>query len=156
MSKRANLYTGKAGQMAAMSEFLIRGWNVGMPEVDVGDDIFVVRDSDGDFHRVQVKTANATGTRAVSATYSFPLAQLRTPSQPELTYVLAVRWDAAWTDYIVMARRELLSLHRDGMGHLRHDRMTLRLGITETAVRCGEFDLSSYRNNWSRFPIIEH
>jgi len=31
-------YVGKAGQLAAMAEFLLRGYNVAMPEVDVGDD----------------------------------------------------------------------------------------------------------------------
>lgn len=36
-----NLYVGRAGQMAVMSEFLVRGYNVAIPEVDVGDDIFV-------------------------------------------------------------------------------------------------------------------
>jgi hypothetical protein len=38
-----------------MSEFLMRGWNVAVPEVDIGDDIFVVRDENGEFVRVQVK-----------------------------------------------------------------------------------------------------
>lgn len=156
MSKRANLYTGKAGQMAAMSEFLIRGWNVGIPEVDVGDDIFVVRDSDGDFHRVQVKTANATGKRKLAAMYSFPLPQLRTPSQPELTYVMAVRYLEMWTDFIVMARRDLWTLHRDGMGSVSNDRIVLRLSLTDKGIRCGDVDLSAYRNNWERFPVIEH
>ncbi len=28
-----------------MAEFLLRGWNVAIPEVDVGDDIFVVDDN---------------------------------------------------------------------------------------------------------------
>ena len=27
-----------------MSEFLTRGWNVAIPEVDIGDNIFVVQD----------------------------------------------------------------------------------------------------------------
>ena len=44
MSKRTNLYTGRAGQLAVMAELLLRGWNTAIPEVDVGDDIFVVRD----------------------------------------------------------------------------------------------------------------
>ena len=39
MSKKANLYVGRAGQMVVISEFLIRGWNVAVPEVDVGDDL---------------------------------------------------------------------------------------------------------------------
>jgi len=43
-----------------MSEFLARGYNVAVPEVDRGDDLFVVQDESGDFDRIQVKTACAT------------------------------------------------------------------------------------------------
>ena len=42
-----------------MSYFLLRGWNVAVPEVDVGDDIFVVDDKKGVFYRIQVKTSQA-------------------------------------------------------------------------------------------------
>jgi hypothetical protein len=59
MSKKFNLYLGKAGQLTTMSEFLARGWNVATPEVDVGDGLFVVEDKKGLFKRVQVKTAQA-------------------------------------------------------------------------------------------------
>jgi hypothetical protein len=34
-------YVGRAGQLAVMAEFLLRGYNVAIPEVDEGDDIFV-------------------------------------------------------------------------------------------------------------------
>lgn len=51
-----NLYLGRAGQMAVMAEFLVRGYNVAIPEVDIGDDIFVVRDDDGEYSRIQVKS----------------------------------------------------------------------------------------------------
>ncbi|MEZ4731127.1 MAG: hypothetical protein R3E79_28740 [Caldilineaceae bacterium] len=48
MSRRA-LYIGRSGQMAAMAEFLYRGYNAAIPEVDIGDDIFVVKDSNGEY-----------------------------------------------------------------------------------------------------------
>jgi len=54
-----NLYIGSAGQAAAMSEFLVRGYNVAIPEVDRGDDLFVVQDASGSFNRIQVKTSIA-------------------------------------------------------------------------------------------------
>ena len=54
-------HVGKSGQLAVMSELLLRGYNVAMPEVDVGDDVFVVRDEEESVTRVQVKSANATG-----------------------------------------------------------------------------------------------
>jgi hypothetical protein len=47
MTPKFNLYLGKAGQFASMSYFLMRGWNVAIPEVDVGDDLFVVDDKKG-------------------------------------------------------------------------------------------------------------
>ena len=30
-------YTGKAGQLAVMGEFTLRGYNVAMPEIDKGE-----------------------------------------------------------------------------------------------------------------------
>lgn len=35
---------GRAGEFFAMSELLLRGWNVAVPVVDVGDDVFVIDD----------------------------------------------------------------------------------------------------------------
>jgi|GEM_PF-4307042 len=59
MTGNFNLYIGKAGHLAVMSEFLMRGWNVATPEVDIGDDIFVVEDESGTMKRVQVKSSSA-------------------------------------------------------------------------------------------------
>ena len=52
MGERNSLYLGRAGQLAVMSEFVARGWNAAIPEVDVGDDILVIRDEDGSFSRM--------------------------------------------------------------------------------------------------------
>ena len=49
------LYTGRAGQLVVMAELLLRGWNVAMPEVDVGDDVFVVEDATRRLLCVQVQ-----------------------------------------------------------------------------------------------------
>ena len=45
--------------MAVMSEFLFRLINVAVPEVDVGNDVFVVRENDEAVTRIQVKYAAA-------------------------------------------------------------------------------------------------
>jgi hypothetical protein len=50
-------YTGKAGHLAVMGEIALRGYNVALPEIDVGDDIFAVNPQTGKLVRVQVKTA---------------------------------------------------------------------------------------------------
>ncbi len=38
----SNHFIGKAGQLAFMAELALRGYNVSIPEVDIGDDIFAV------------------------------------------------------------------------------------------------------------------
>lgn len=43
---------GRAGEYYAMSELLLRGWNVAVPVVDVGDDAFVIDDRDKTTRRV--------------------------------------------------------------------------------------------------------
>ena len=89
MSKKYNLYLGKAGQLATMSYFLLRGWNVATPEVDVGDDLFVVEDKKGIFYRVQVKTAQPVSRKiGFGAKFSVPLKQLQKEIDPEVYYVL--------------------------------------------------------------------
>jgi hypothetical protein len=53
---------GRAGEYFAMSEVLLRGWNVAVPVVDVGDDVFVIDDNDKTTWRLQVKTATLKTT----------------------------------------------------------------------------------------------
>jgi hypothetical protein len=91
MSKKNNLYLGKAGQLVAMAEFLARGWNVAVPEVDIGDDIFVVRDETGDYSRVQVKTSSGISRKTgISAQFNLPISQIEELPTPELTYIFLV------------------------------------------------------------------
>jgi hypothetical protein len=56
-SRRA--FFGRSGHLAVMAELLHRRINVAIPEVDVGDDVFVVKGSDETVVRVQVKSAAA-------------------------------------------------------------------------------------------------
>ncbi|MBK9367073.1 MAG: hypothetical protein IPN01_12260 [Deltaproteobacteria bacterium] len=83
MFKRKPLYVGAAGQAAVMSELLMLGYNVAVPEVDVGDDLFVVNDNNGNYRRVQVKTAIAQASRSsYAAQFSIPFAADRTTVYP--------------------------------------------------------------------------
>ncbi len=85
-------YIGKSGQLAAMSEFLWRGWNVAIPEVDEGDDIFVVQHTSGDLYRVQVKTATAREhSGAMEGQFSVAKRQITVPRIPELHFVFCFR-----------------------------------------------------------------
>ena len=103
MSKRYNLYLGKAGQLATMSYFLLRGWNVAVPEVDVGDDIFVVDDKKGVFYRIQVKTSQAVEQKSgnYSVRFALSLAQLEAQISPEIYYVFVICKNNEWADKII-------------------------------------------------------
>jgi hypothetical protein len=137
---------------------LLRGWNTAIPEVDVGDDIFVVHDSKGDLRRVQVKTALAKRLKVGhSAQFNLSLSQLQTSMTPEVTYIFAVRLLNHWDSFVVIDREILDEEHSSyRLGSGSTDRLVLRLRFEGTSVICKERDLSQYRNNWEAFSIIEH
>ena len=160
MSSRGGLYVGRAGQMAVMAEFLVRGYNVAIPEVDVGDDIFVVRDSDGDLTRIQVKTARGTPYQrsdGCSAQFSISQTQLSTPLTPDLTYVLVVRFLNTWAHFIVISRSKLNELHTThGLGSPQGRRIVLRMAFRDKHVSASGLDLTAHLGDWSAWPVIAH
>jgi hypothetical protein len=98
-----HLYLGKAGHLTVMSEFLTRCWNVAIPEVDIGDDIFVVQDDNGTLRRVQVKTSTSTIRQAsYSGQFIIPLGQLRNIANIPVHYVFIVRHNEQWTKPIII------------------------------------------------------
>src|SRR5438132_6196928 len=100
-------YVGKGGHLAVMGEFLLRGYNVAMPEVDVGDDVFVVHDRKGTLWRVQVKTAVGQATRSgYRAKFSIAARQLGTKKRPDLFFVLTVRAGDHW-EFVTLPRQTL-------------------------------------------------
>src|SRR5262249_42767849 len=113
-------HVGKAGQLAVMSEYLLRGYNVAMPEVDEGDDIFVVRARMGAIFRIQVKTAVAIRRRnGYSGTFSISRLQLETPSPLDLDYVLALRQGVGFWEFLVIPRTNLYGEHSiHGIGNI--------------------------------------
>ena len=108
-------YIGKSGQLAAMSEFLWRGWNVAIPEVDEGDDIFVVQHADGDLIRVQVKTATARergGT--MEGQFSVSKRQITVPRIPELHFVFCFRLPSGGWRFAAAKQTKLKELLNSG------------------------------------------
>lgn len=158
MPKRINLYTGRAGHLAVMAELLLRGWNTAIPEVDVGDDIFVVHDRNGDLRRVQVKTAVAKSHKhGYSAQFNLPLLQLQKQMIPDVTYVFAIRFQDCWDNFVVIDRQTLENYREDGMGSENRGRLVLRLRSEAASITCNGYSLSQYRNDWdTSFPVIEH
>jgi hypothetical protein len=157
MSKKQNLYTGRSAQLAVMAEFLRRGYNAAIPEIDVGDDIFVVRDADGDLSRIQVKGAIGKGVATISGRFSVPLAQLRRPHEPELYYIFAVHFEGVWREFVIL-RRDALENLRDveGIGAESVGRLGLHFSYRDDDVVCNAVSLGNYRNNWEPWPLIHH
>jgi hypothetical protein len=160
--KHRLLYQGASGQMAVMSEFLFRLINVAVPEVDVGDDVFVVREKDEAVTRVQVKYAAADEQQngEYVAQFSLPWKQLDRPDDtPALVYVLAVRYKQKWTDFIVVRRSVLRQLQaKYAVGSIAKKdgdaiALALRLVFTKESVKGkGKFSFQPYRNAFDPWP----
>jgi hypothetical protein len=151
-----NLYVGRAGQFAVMAEFLWRGWNVALPEVDVGDDVFVVKDEGGEMFRVQVKTATAKEQKeSYFAQFRVDLNQLRRPRFPDLVYVFAVRRDSRWGPFLVIGRDILRIAHDEqGVGSASDGAVTFRVTYSGSSIRCSDKDFLAFRDDWSRWPVL--
>jgi hypothetical protein len=157
LSNKSNLYIGRAGQLAVMSEFLLRGWNAALPEVDVGDDVFVVKDEGGELFRIPVKTATSKPSAGgYTAQFAVSLSQLETPRTPDLTYVFTVRDGPNWGPYLIISRDDLHRQHElYRIGGASRDRLILRFVYEHGQVRCGTRDLSAFRNDWAMWPVIQ-
>jgi hypothetical protein len=156
-SQLQTLYTGRSGHLAVVAQFLHRGYNAAIPEVDRGEDIFVIEDESGKLSRIQVKAANGHGVGRHYALYAVPLKQLEKKHTPELHYVFAIHYDGAWKDFLVIPRKDLFVLSRKrGMGRAHGENLYLRISFSANDVLCSKYSLQAYRNNWDPWPIIRH
>jgi hypothetical protein len=172
MSKKNNQYIGQGGHHFVMAELLCRGWNVAIPDVDKGDDLFVVQDDNGDFRRVQVKTATAITfkkKKGFAVDYILRLDQLRKPATPELHYIFVSRLLDRWEPLLIIERNELFDLHtlnqvgsvskrKNGPDMLRlHFQFTpIATNPRNYSVTCSKHDFSAFVNRWGFFRIIPH
>ena len=159
---------GRAGEYFAMSELLLRGWNVAVPVVDVGDDVFVVDDHDKTTRRLQVKSATGRASepggadaREVRASFKLSRRQLRTPQPIELFYMFVVRLEKTWR-FLVVPRVQLLAVReafvaasREGVGRppladdvAKGDTLSLQVVLTDRSARGWGAPLTDYLDQW--------
>src|SRR5690606_19161288 len=82
------------------------------PEVDCGDDLFVVHDYNGELGRIQVKTTNAKPRKnGLTAEFCARYDRLERASQPDVTFVFVLRHENRWTHFFIIGRRRLFELH---------------------------------------------
>lgn len=158
MKKNYHLYLGKAGHLSVMAEFLTRGWNVAIPEVDIGDDIFVVQDDNGTLRRVQVKTSTSTPREnSFSGQFNVSLAQLKNMANIPVHYVFVVRHNEQWTKPVVIRQDYLLDhWQTNKIGSEHNGNLNLYFSYSrEDKVESSGLDLSRYISDFTDFPIVE-
>lgn len=156
-TKRYNQYKGKSGHLFVMSELLWRGWNVGIPEVDVGDDVFVVHDLKGDLRRVQVKTTSAAfyknKAKGYYADFTIPYSQLKKPKRNEPIFALVVRTENSFNDVILIDRIKLEEIFDKKNKKQNTKAKNVGLHISFNNKNCSykhDSEIKKYRNNWER------
>lgn len=157
MKNNYHLYLGKAGHLTVMSEFLIRGWNVAIPEIDIGDDIFVVQDESGILRRVQVKTSTSTVRKnGFSGRFKLPLRQLNNVGNILLHYAFIVRHSEFWTKPLIIRQDYLLNyFETDKIGSVHGAMLNLYFSYFDKRVECSKIDLTRYVADFTDFPLVD-
>jgi hypothetical protein len=161
-------FFAKSGEAIVTSELLSRGYNISVPVVDTGDDLYVVNDSEADLIRVQIKSANCK-----KKPYGFcgqvriKFAQLKEVKKTPLIYIFALRFESRW-HYLIISRRRLeeeVEVH--GIGSVRNGYIWLRFKFYSDPhpsplpeyrerefVTCSEIDFTEFLNWDAEFPAV--
>jgi hypothetical protein len=141
-----------------MSEFLMLGWNVAIPEVDIGDDIFVVQDDNGTLRRVQVKTSTSTARKdSFSGQFSVSVKNLRNISNIPVHYIFLVRHNDEWSKPVIIRQDYLLDhFQNNKVGSESKGNITFYFSFAKGRAECSGQDFTKYIKDFSDFPKIEH
>ncbi|MEX2175630.1 MAG: hypothetical protein WD872_14800 [Pirellulaceae bacterium] len=168
-TSRQNPYIGKAGHLAVMAEFALLGYNVALPEIDKGDDIYVVNDASGKLWRVQVKSATVQRIRGEGFQVRILESQITTApvnGAPDLHFVFALRQIERWR-FIVMSRSTLKNYIDEKesqgkpFGHL-DDTGRRALGLTfqhnnPNEILCSATSWTQHLSSWEQeWPYLDH
>ena len=119
----------------------------------------VIKDQNMDVSRIQVKTASASKLRdGYSAKYSVRFSQLSQPITPEITYIFVTRLNSRWESFLVIPREVLYDQYETYQaGSLtKAGQASFYFNYLNETVTCSKRDFSTYLNNWSAWPVIEH
>ncbi len=149
-------HVGKSGQLAVMAELALRGYNVAIPEIDIGDDVFVVNNVSGSMWRIQVKTSRGRAQKN-SRAFQFRAAQasITNPQTPELHFAFVMRAPDRWR-FLIMDRAVLnnyvIGQHL-GTAAGAFRQISITLHHNNTAVSSG-IDLTHHLENWNTWPPL--
>lgn len=142
-----------------MSEFALRGYNVASPEIDQGDDLFVVNHATSQMWRIQVKTS--VGTPQQNGTIYFQSnareAALHPPNAPASHFVFVLRLGDRWR-FLVIGIGVLHNyiIAGNGMGTLNNQNrvFTFIYNPATHDVTCSGINLNHHLEDWVVWPII--
>ena len=134
------------------------GWNVAIPEVDIGDDIFVVQDDNGTLRRVQVKTSTSTIRKNnFSGQFNVSVKNLRNISNILVHYIFIVRTNDEWSKPVIIRQDYLLDhFENNSVGSESKGNIIFYFSYTVGKVECASQDFTKYVRDFSDFPKIEH
>jgi hypothetical protein len=157
--KISHHYVARAGHLAVMAEFAWRGYNIAIPEIDVGDDVFVVNDKSGAMWRLQAKAASPKFQKH-STCFQFKVRQssINRAQSPELHFIFALRTNMGWR-YVVMDRSVLRTyVSTKNIGTPADGGVFRRLDIVlhdDGRATCAKQDWTVHLEDWSTWPTIE-
>lgn len=149
---------GLAGEAAVMSEFAVRGYNVAMPAVDKGDDVFVVNHVTGAMWRIQVKTSLGS-PRGTSTYYQFRVREtaIHPPTAPASHFVFVLRVDDRWR-FVVIATNVL---HNYTIGQQQQvgtpageNRQFTFIRNKAGTVTCSSVSFDHHLEDWAVWPPL--
>lgn len=163
MGRVKDLYTGLAGELSVRSEFVLLGWNVAVPEIDVGTDTFVIDDKNNESQRVQVKTTYVKkSSLGWSCGVNFKKNKLR-PGLFDVDYAIFALRDKEnnkWNSHVIFKMDDLYSVITEaGYEIFENDsnlRIPIRYSIKNNAYFIKSVDISPKINDWSHWPEIQH
>lgn len=151
-----SLYVGKAGHLAVMGELALRGYNTAMPEIDKGDDVFVVRDDSGAMWRLQVKTSREKRQQK-SSRYAFRLREIyiQRPQTPDLHFIFVMRKENLWR-FLVMDRAVLRNyVQNNRIGTLQGDYRQIDIVLHDDGrAICSGVEWGNHLEDWVTWPEL--
>ncbi len=134
------------------------GWNVAIPEVDIGDDIFVVQDDNGTLRRVQVKTSTSTTRKSsFSGQFSVSVKNLGNITNSLAYYIFIVRHNNEWSTPVVIRQDFLLDhFENNKVGAEANGNVTFYFSYAGEKVECSGQDFTKYVRDFTDFPQIQH
>jgi hypothetical protein len=155
MSDASNV--GLAGQSAVMSEFALRGYNVAIPEIDKGDDVFVVRHDTGKMWRMQVKTSQAS-QRVTKIYYSFRVKEsaIHAPTAVADCFIFVMRQNEHWR-FCLIATPVLSNYvmgHKMGTKFQDFRNFNIILDSATSIFTCSGMNLTHHFEDWAVWPYI--